>query len=274
MILSVQKRIRGSWLNNQDKNLSTRPFTWITSLKTDVRDPNRFITGLKDEAEEAEYEQLLREPKGSFAPKSPYWENYVIDINESTVFNTDIPEDRLKLKILSTLDIFAEDEALLETKKVDAVFVLVNQENRDKKVLEKYSAEEEAYAILRDSSPEELKMILTISGINTYDMSETSVKANYLRIVKSGSTGVENLIKIAKNKEALNVRYLIKEALFYNIIFTDGMAYRYNQIMLGATEKDTVKYLSSKGEVNTRTYLEIKEQIAAKKKLNTIDIEA
>jgi len=273
MIFSVKRKGHSSWTENQDEAFKNNPFNWITPLTTAPRNPNKFITGLKDEAEEHEFEELMRVDKGTFAPNSKYWEDYLITVTESTVFNTDIVEDRLHLKILSTLPSFAMDEDEIESKPY-STFVLVNSDKQDELLLKKHSSKIEAYAILEKSTPQELRMILTVCGVNTYDMSDTGVKSNFVRMVESGGSNISRIVKASQDKGVLNLRYFLKQAMFHNIVTTNGISYVYGQIVLGMSEGEVIKYFNAKSEVNQRIYLEIKSQIASISKKDSIDIEA
>lgn len=231
---------------------SSRTYTITKGLN------NRYKTGLeKDDKKREEFEEVFGE---SLANNAPFWKGYRITFRMpegSMKFNTENPEEELKLIVAQANHLLAPDIHTLRDDhkfKRNTIFYIHNEEDVKQKENLLFSTQDEISGIMYGFRNNKEKLLFICYALGLFVNDGWRVEDLYMTLYryKEESKNLEKLQifrDILKTpNEQLQSSYYTKQALKTGIIIWDSASnkYRFLDKFVGKAESEVVGFFSDK----------------------------
>lgn len=201
----------------------------------------RVITGTN----EKDYTEIMAKDDTIAEPLSykDFYRNLAVKVTDKGKdFDRSIPKHELTYRMLLTLPEVAMNKDEVNSSIHD--FYLVDEETEAKEKLTTMDSKIKAFGYLNQMTPEDIKDILFLYGINTLTSSDSLAKA---KIGEKIEEDAKTFISLFEDNGRSH-RILLRKLLAKNIVRKEGGAYFYgeqgdNPILIGGTEELAVEFL-------------------------------
>jgi len=244
-IVEVRPLEKEKWHKVKGKDVFTRPTTIEALVSTRT---GKYATGL-DEEDRIRLEKNTGfdlSPEYRLGTPHVFWNSSAALIKlafKTNIFNTDIPLDEIKVKILKASDLVANSQKEYdEGKYPGALFVIFDeQEDTD---LRASKASVKRKVVIEASKLTKLRkaeIVQILTGISVREQSEDFVDLKLDDAIDS--EGAEKVLTlIQRDKTRVSLHSLVLEALYKNILRKDGTAIYYMDDQLGFDVESAIDY--------------------------------
>ena len=213
-----------------------------TKISTEINgETGLYKTGLT--AKEAkDFEEALALPKGSLGPKSPWWGDIVIRLNndKATYFSFSGVLDEIKYRVLVQSSKIANSELDIYNSPNVGFYI---DDPEEKAKVESMSIDYELDAIeeFQKASVETKRSLLRLFGKKGLDdISETMLKAELYKKMKANPKMFVQYVK----DPAMKVRALLEEAIEKRVLSKKGVYFYNGEDLIGSSTDEVIGYLS------------------------------
>ena len=247
-IVEVKPIEKNSWHNIKGKDTFKRPVTIeaLVSLKT-----GRFATGLSEEdvvrlSKEVGYNLSDKHTAGK---AHEFWNNKVSNIkleNKTNIFNTNIPLQEIKVKVMKASDLVANSQKEYDEGKYPGAMFVIFDETEDVELRASKAAIVRKVIIestkLTKSKKAEILQIL--ADISVRNQSEDYIDLKLDEEIAKNPNRVLTLMQ--RDKKRTTVHALVLEAIHKNVLRKQGSSVYYMDDQLGFDIEATIDYLEDK----------------------------
>lgn len=192
------------------------------------------------------------------ARNSSYWHDFTIRVsNKGTILDLDNPLDEVKYLVAKSNPEVANSKDEITGK---TIFVLFDEIEEQKKTARKFDYIIEAYKYIAEMSPNDRRSFLKLFGIKSANLVDDGVKTKLKELADDDSKKFCMLYE-DKNKEE---KMFLFDLIQANILRKSGVAYVYNDEVIGGNEELTLEFLKNKK--NQTTVVALKAQLEEKRK--------
>lgn len=203
------------------------------------------------------------------SPKSEFWEIHKVKLGEGIhYYDLDIPTDELNYYILKSSRDVADSE-IERYKFPDATYVIFDEDADNELARKKSSLKEEAFAELKEMSPDFKKQICRVLGKDMPNSKESFIHQTLFEIIDKEDKGPQRFLEVAKrSKENVRTEALVKEALSCGVLTRkDGRIHKTVAGIVGepiGTDVDSVVALYAQAK-NWDLRQQLEEDVKSKK---------
>lgn len=232
-----------------------------TKISTEMNEHGVYKTGLSPK-EATDFEIALGLPKGTLGPKSPWWGDITIRLNNDkpTFFSFAGVMDEITYRVLLQSSKAANSE--LEVSKYPNIgFYIDDPEAKAAVESTQIDYELEAIDEFQKATIENKRSLLRIFGKKGLDdMNETMIKTELYKRMKANPKLFVEYIRDPHMK----VRSLLEECVEKRVITKKGSYYYNGEDMIGASTDEVIAYLSDIKNQTVKLALETKVKKARK----------
>lgn len=244
-IVEVRPLEKEKWHKVKGKDVFTRPTTIEALVSTRT---GKYATGLTDEDRvrlEANTGFDLS-PEYKLGTPHVFWNSSAALVKlafKTNIFNTDIPLDEIKVKILKASDLVANSQKDYDDGKCPSALFVIFDEQEDTD-LRASKASVKRKVVIEASKLTKLRkaeIVQILTGISVREQSEDFVDLKLDDAIDNeGADKVLTLIQ--RDKTRVSLHSLVLEALYKNILRKDGTAIYFMDDQLGFDIESAIDY--------------------------------
>jgi hypothetical protein len=200
-----------------------------------------YVNIFKNDEERKRYENMLGLKEYELNPRSTYWHNFSIPVSyEGVELDLSDPLCQLQYKALLASPLVEQ----LGSPKAMAIAYIEDLDKKTEIVNEKATKKAKAFDLIKTSTPEKLRQVLSALFIKHSSMSEDSVIAALYNIIEGEHPkyGIDDFLN-EMSSATLSYRALVSRAVEASVLNRRGASFFLNDDLIGTSLESTVTFL-------------------------------